>query len=166
MSAEIPRNVRRAITLMYIGFAVSVLDAVLSAVTLGWYNYLFNAAKGAADRFTALGETRKAAAETAVMNTQNTMSGVMVIGFVAILLGLACWVWIAMATRRGNGWTRMAGTVLLGSYSIVAMIVLFGTRHDPGPQLTTIVVWALGVATVIPLWSQQARDFFYTWRKR
>ena len=166
MSAEIPRNVRRAITLMYIGFAVSVLDAVLSAVTLGWYNYLFNAAKGAADRFTALGETRKAAAETAVMNTQNTMSSVMVIGFVAILLGLACWVWIAMATRRGNGWTRMAGTVLLGSYSIVAMIVLFGTRHDPGPQLTTIVVWALGVATVIPLWSQQARDFFYTWRKR
>jgi hypothetical protein len=28
------------------------------------------------------------------------------------------------------------------------------------------VVWAIGVATVIPLWSQQARDFCYAWRKR
>ena len=30
-----------------------------------------------------------------------------------------------------------------------------------------MLVWAIGVAAVIPLWSQQARDFFaYTWRKR
>ena len=166
MSAEVPRNVHRAIRLMYIGFVVSVLDAVLSAVALGWYNYLFNAAKGAANRFAALGETRKAAEQTAIMNTQNTMSGVMAIGFVTVLLGLACWVWLAMATRRGHGWTRIAGTVLLGIYSIVALIVLFGTRHDPGPQFATVVVWALGLATVIPLWSQQARDFFHTWRKR
>ena len=94
------------------------------------------------------------------------MSGVMAIGFVTVLLGLACWVWLAMATRRGHGWTRIAGTVLLGIYSIVALFVLFGTRHDPGPQIATVVVWALGLATVIPLWSQQARDFFYAWRKR
>ena len=166
MSAEVPKKVHTAISLMYIGFVVTALDAVLSAVALGRYNYAFNAAKGAAARFSALGEIRKAAEETAIMNTQNTMSGVMVIGFVAVLLGLVCWVWLAMATRRGNGWTRIAGTVLLGIYSIVAMIVLFGSHQDPGPQFTTIVVVALGAATVVRLWSQQARDFFYTWRRR
>jgi hypothetical protein len=56
--------------------------------------------------------------------------------------------------------------VLLGIYSIAALLVLFGTHRDPGPQFTTILVWALGLAAVIPLWSQQARNFFYTWRKR
>jgi hypothetical protein len=151
---------------MYIGFVVTALDVVLSAVALGRYNHAFNAAKGAANRFTALGETNRAAAQTAIMDTQNAMSGVMVIGFVAGLLGLACWVWLAMATRRGKGWTRVAGTVLLGIYSIAALLVLFGTHRDPGPQFTTILVWALGLAAVIPLWSQQARNFFYTWRKR
>jgi serine/threonine protein kinase len=165
MSAEVPRNVHRAIRLMYIGFVVTALDVVLSAVALGRYNHAFNAAKGAANRFTALGETNRAAAQTAIMDTQNAMSGVMVIGFVAGLLGLACWVWLAMATRRGKGWTRIAGTVLLGIYSIAALLVLFGTHRDPGPQFTTILVWALGLAAVIPLWSQQARNFFYTWRK-
>ena len=75
-------------------------------------------------------------------------------------------VWLAVATRRGHGWTRVAGTVLLGIYSICALVVVFGTHYDAGPQFTTVVVWAIGVATVIPLWSQQARDFCYAWRKR
>ena len=166
MSAEVPRKVQQAIRAMYFGLVVTALDAVLSAVTLGRYNHAFNAAKGAADRFTARGRPGLAAAQTAIMDAQNAMSGLMVIAFVADLLGLACWVWLAMATRRGHGWTRIAGTVLLGIYSIVALLVLFRTRQDPGPQFTTALVWALGLTTVIPLWSQQAREFFFTWRKR
>jgi hypothetical protein len=70
-----------------------------------------------------------------------------------------------MATRRGHGWTRIAGTVLLAIYSVCALLVLLGTHNDPAPQFTTLVVWALGVAAVIPLWSQQARDFFRAWGK-
>ena len=107
-----------------------------------------------------------AAAKTAIWHTQNQMAGAMAIGVVAAVLGLVCWAWLAVATRRGNGWTRIAGTVLLAIYSICALTVVFGTHRDPGPQFTTVVVWAIGVATVIPLWSQQARDFFYAWRKR
>jgi hypothetical protein len=84
---------------------------------------------------------------------------------VADILGLACWAWLAVATRRGHGWTRIAGTVLLAVYSIAALLVVFDTKNDPGAEFTTLVVWALGVAAVIPLWSQQAREFFYTWRR-
>ena len=39
MSAEVPRNVHTAIRLMYIGFVVTVLDVVLSVVTLGRYTH-------------------------------------------------------------------------------------------------------------------------------
>ena len=37
---------------------------------------------------------------------------------------------------------------------------------EPGARFTTFVVWGLGLAAVIPLWSQQARVFYFAWRKR
>ncbi|MGH3299333.1 MAG: hypothetical protein ACRDP7_46840, partial [Trebonia sp.] len=163
MTAEVPPNVRTAIRLMYIGFVVTALDLLLSLMVLGRYAHDGNAAKKAAD--SAL-TARRAATETALMHNQNTMAGAMAIGVVAAVLGLGCWAWLAMATRRGNGWTRIAGTVLLAIYSVCTLIVLFGTHRDPGTQFTTVVVWAIGVAAVIPLWSRQARDFCYAWRKR
>jgi serine/threonine kinase PknH len=166
MSSEVPGKVHTAVRLMYIGFAVTALDVVLSLVALGRYTHDTNTAKHLAASYAAAGDTRRAALETTVWHNQNTMAGVITIGFVAGLLGLACWAWLAVAARRGNGWTRIAGAVLLGIYSICTLIVVFGTKRDPGPQLTTLAVWALGVATVIPLFSPQARDFFYRWRKR
>jgi hypothetical protein len=152
MSAEVPAKVHTAIRLMYIGFAVTALDVVLSLLVLGRYTHDANVYK-------ELGRT-------AAQGNASQMAGATAIGLVADLLGLVCWAWLAMATRRGNGWTRIAGAVLLGIYSVCTLIVLFGTKRDPGPQLTTVVVWALGVAAVIPLFSQQARDFFQAWRKR
>jgi hypothetical protein len=100
------------------------------------------------------------------MHTQNGMAEVMAIGVAADFLGLVCWAWLAVATRRGNGWTRVAGTVLLAVYSVCALLVAFGTNHNAGPQNITAVVWAIGVAAIIPLWSQRARDFFFAWRRR
>jgi len=163
MSAEVPGNVRTAVRLMYLGFAVTVFDLLLSLIALGRYAHDATAAKNAADNAIA---PRVVAAKTALWHTQNAMANAMAIGVAADILGLACWAWLAVATRRGHGWTRVVGTVLLGIYSICALVVVFGTHYDAGPQFTTVVVWAIGVATVIPLWSQQARDFCYAWRKR
>ena len=166
MSNEVPPQVHRAIRLMYAGFVVTGLDVLLSLLVIGRYTHDANAAKDAAATLSAARDIRRAAVETTVWHSQSTMAGATAIGLVADLLGLACWAWLAMAARRGHGWTRIAGAVLLGIYSICTLIVVFGTQRDPGPVLTTLVVWALGVATVIPLFSQQARDFFYNWRNR
>ena len=165
-AAEVPGNVHTAIRLMYIGFVVTALNVVLSLLVLGRYTHDANTAKNAAAVYTTIREFGRAASQTATMHNQNTMAGAITIGLVAAVLGLVGWAWLAVATRRGNGWTRVAGTALLAVYSICTLIVVFGTHRDPGPQFTTVLVWAIGVATVIPLWSQQARDFFYAWRKR
>ncbi len=165
-SAEVPGNVRTAIRLMYAGFVVTAIDLLLSLMVLGRYAHDANTAKNKAADLTALGRSAKAAEQTAAMHTQNVMAGAAAVGVVADVLGLACWAWLAVATRRGHGWTRVAGAVLLGIYSLCTLTVVFGTHRDPGAQFTTVVVWAIGVATIIPLWSQQARDFFYAWRKR
>ncbi len=165
-SAEVPGNVRTAIRLMYAGFVVTVIDLLLSLMVLGRYAHDANTAKNKAATYAALGVRVREANQTADMHTQNVMAGAMAVGVAADVLGLACWVWLAVATRRGHGWTRVAGAILLGIYSVCALIVVFGTHRDPGAQFTTVVVWAIGVATIIPLWSQQARDFFFAWRKR
>jgi hypothetical protein len=70
---------------------------------------------------------------------------------------------LAVACRRGRGWTRVTGTALLGVYTIVMLFVLVGTHNDPGARFFTLLAWILGVAAVIPLWTRQARDFFATW---
>jgi hypothetical protein len=152
MTAEVPPLVHNAIRLMYAGFVVTVVDIVLSLVVFGQYSH---------DE-----DLDKKLGDTSAASSANSMGGAIAIGFIADILGLACWAWLAIATRRGNGWTRIAGTVLLGIYSVITLVVVFGTKADPGAEFTTIVVWALGVASVIPLWSQQAREFFFTWRKR
>jgi hypothetical protein len=97
---------------------------------------------------------------------QNQMVGAMVIAVVAAVIGLVCWAVLAVACRRGRGWTRIAGTVLLGIYTLVLLLVCVKTHNDSAARFTTLLAWALGLAAAIPLWSQRARDFFYAWRKR
>jgi hypothetical protein len=148
----VPPDVLIAIRLMYAGFVATALDVLLSLLVLGRYVKAANQARDLN--------------HLAVMDAQNVMADSIAVGLIADVLGLACWAWLAVAARRGNGWTRAAGTVLLVIYTVCTLFVVFGTHRDPGPQFTSVLVWAIGVATVIPLWSQQARDFFLAWRKR
>jgi hypothetical protein len=165
-SDEVPPGVHTAIRLMYLGFVVTALNALLSLPVLGRYNRAAKAAQAAAAKVSLRGNTLRATVETNVWHHQSQLAGLMVILLVADILGLACWAWLAVATRRGHGWTRIGGTVLLAVYSIVALFVVFRTENDLDVEFTTVVVWALGVAAVIPLWSQQASEFFAAWRKR
>ena len=152
MAAEVPQVVHNAVRLMYAGAAVTAVAFVLSIIAFGRYSH-----NETVDRNFGY---------TAAASSQNSMAGAAAIGLCADLLGLVCWIWLAAAARRGNGWTRIAGTVLLCVYSVVTLVVVFGTKNDQGAEFSTIVVWALGLATVVPLWTQQAREFFFAWRKR
>jgi NAD/NADP transhydrogenase beta subunit len=152
MASEVPQVVHNAVRLMYAGFAVTVVAFVASLIAFGRYSHNVNV-----DRDAGL---------TDAENHQNSMAGAMAIALVTDLLGLICWIWIAAAARRGGGWTRIAGTVLLCVYSVITLVVVLGTKNDPGAEFTTVLVWALGVASVIPLWSQPAREFFSGWRRR
>jgi hypothetical protein len=148
-SSEIPSVVHTALRLMYVGFAVTVVALISSLMVLGRYTR-------DADRILA---------GTIARNHADQLTGVMAVAVLADVLGLVCWVVLALACRRGRGWTRIAGTVLLAVYTVVMLIVLLRTHNDPGARFTTLVAWAFGVAAAIPLWTQQARDFFSAWSR-
>jgi hypothetical protein len=151
MATEVPQIVHNAVRLMYAGFTVTVVAFVLSLIALGRYSHN-------ASVYRDLGRT-------IAENSQNSMAGAMAVALCADVLGLVCWLWLAAAARRGNGWPRIVGLVLLCVYSVITLIVALGTKNDPAAESTTIVVWALGLAALIPLWTPQAREFFYAWRK-
>jgi hypothetical protein len=144
--------VHSALRLMYAGFAATVAALVTSLMVLGRYTHDATVAKN-------LGRT-------AAQNNADTLAGVMALAVIADILGLICWVVVAIFCRRGRGWTRVTGTVLLGVYTVVMLILLVRSHNDPGARFTTLLTWAIGIAAVIPLWSAQARDFFSAWRRQ
>jgi hypothetical protein len=148
MKQEIPPAVRNSIRVMYVGFAVTVLDILLSILAVGRFD----------NQVSILGSG------DAGQKVSN-WAGLLDAGIFADVFGLVCWAVLAVSARRARGWTRVAGTVLLALYTLVMLLVAFGTKEDPGPRFTTLVVWVLGIAAALPLWSQQARQFFYAWRK-
>jgi len=149
VGGEIPGVVHVATRLMYTGLTATVIALFVSLVNYGQYAHAATV---------ALRTTAKA--------HQNQMAGLMAIAVVADLLGIACWVVLAIACRHGRGWTRVAATVLLGIYTVVMLFVLGGTHNDPGARFLTLLVWSLGVAALIPLWTRQAGAFFAAWGKR
>jgi predicted membrane channel-forming protein YqfA (hemolysin III family) len=94
----------------------------------------------------------------------NAMASHMTLAVVASLLGIVAWIWLATASRRGHGWTSIAGSVLAGLYSIIALTVLLATHNDPAAKVFTLIVWVIALAAVFLLWSRQAREFFAAWR--
>ena len=137
---SVPATVLRAVRLMYLGFAVTLADAILSVVTLGGYH----------------DQTSRAQAG----NAASQMAGAITIGVAANLVGLVGWAWLALAVRRGAGWARSAGTALIAIYSVCALIVVLLTHNDPGPRFATIAVWVIGLAAAASLWTRPATAFF------
>jgi hypothetical protein len=159
VGGEIPGVVHVATRLMYTGLAATVIALIVALLNYGQYSHAATVAKNQL-RPTAEGH-------------YNQTAGLLAIAFAADFLGIACWVVVAIACRHGRGWTRVTASVLLGVYTVVMLLVLAGTHNDAGARLNdvgtrflTLVVWALGVAALIPLWTQQARAFFAAWGKR
>jgi hypothetical protein len=59
----------------------------------------------------------------------------------------------------------VAGTVLFGINSIGTVYLLVGSWDDLALKAIACVVWGIGLATMVLLWSSQAGAFFTAWRK-
>jgi hypothetical protein len=137
---------------MYAGLAASIVAIVFTGVAFGRYSHASDVAKAAGASVRA--------------DAQNSMAGIVAISLIADVLGLACWIVIAVACRRGRGWARVFGTVLFVIYTVVMLLVVARTHDDPGARFTTLVTWLLGLAATIPLYTAPARNFFQAWRNR
>ena len=142
--ATVPQSVLRAVRVMYVGLAASLLGIVVDLTTLS------------AARSEIL---KRNPGYTAVQlnNAEHLEIGLFIAGG---LIGAALWLWMAQSCRAGKSWARVVSTVFFG---IDTLSVLVGATAVQGGGLSRIygfVVWAIGLIAIILLWQRASSAYF------
>ena len=147
-----PTSVVTAVWLMYGGAVLTVLSMFIDLVVISHLRTAYLADHPFLDQ--------------AGINRINTLAGA---GDLAVIIGcvigVSLWLTLAVAANRGQGWTRVVGTVLFG----IDTLVFIATIGRPGIQaIKTIhtLIWLVGLVTVVMLWQRQASQFFAARRRR
>ncbi|WP_278263427.1 hypothetical protein [Nocardia sp. AG03] len=145
---ELPSNVQNAFYLMLAGAVVTLLGLVYS--------------------FTVMDQTRGEVMDASggVLRGSDldlVMSVTMGVGVGTSLITAGLWVWMAFACRAGKNWARITGTTFFG---INLATFLFGILAGALTGSLTLahlfggVGIAIGLATVILLWTGPAKPYF------
>jgi len=93
-------------------------------------------------------------------------------GAVGALIGLGLWLWMARANKEGKSWARVTSTVFFGIDCLAVLLLLVAilvTLHSVSPSVKTIlllsglasiVIWAVGLATIILLWRRESSEYY------
>jgi hypothetical protein len=142
--AEVPSQVINALRAMWVGLGATVLNLILAIVAVVQLDNL--------------------ATPTPVTDAQNAASTHL--GVVALFalfpdfFGIALWPVMAIFVRRARKWAAIVGTVLFGLQTACTIGVILGTPGEPGVKITSFIIWGLGLAATIMLWSAPARAFY------
>ena len=139
-----PPSVLRAVQVMYAGAAASLIGIIIDMTTL-------SSTKSEIIR------RNPSLTATQVSNAEHVAIGLFI---VSGLLGAGLWIWVAQMCKAGRNWARIVGTVL---FAIDTISVFAGAATVPGGGATriySIVVWLIGLATVILLWQRASSDYF------
>jgi len=139
-----PPSVLRAVQVMYAGAAASLIGIVIDMTTL-------SSTKSEIIR------RNPSLTATQVSNAEHVAIGLFI---VSGLLGAGLWIWVAQMCKAGRNWARIVGTVL---FAIDTISVFAGAATVPGGGATriySILVWLIGLATVILLWQRASSDYF------
>ena len=146
--AEIPSGAMTAIWLMYAGAVVTALYVLVGFPAYG--------------RLSKLGTDHP---HSLVQHHAYDSAGI-ILGFVIVsgLLGVAGWLISAQGVSRGRRWGATLGTVLFGIDTIAVLFVLVGAWGAPVAKSLSVVVWAVGLVTIVCLWGQASRAFYRAFR--
>ena len=140
----IPQSVQRAVRVMYVGAAASLI--------------------GIAVDLTALSSIRSAITQrSTTMTTAQINTAVHVeVGFLIAggLIGAALWLWMAQSSKAGKGWARIVSTVFFGIDTISALAGTAGGLGGGATRIYGLVVWVIGLIAIILLWQRPSSDYF------
>jgi hypothetical protein len=138
-----PTSVVAAAWLMYSGAAFSFISTLVSLATIGQVKTAFQARHP--------------------LFSGNAVKSLAAVASVEVLIGggavIALWLWLAFASKQGRPWARTVGTVLFG-VDTLALLVTLGSPGIGGTKGISVVIWLIGLVTVIMLWRRQSSEFF------
>jgi hypothetical protein len=68
--------------------------------------------------------------------------------------------WLAWANKRGKNWARITGTVLFILYTLDMALALSVQSAPAASLVVSLVLWLIGLGTVIMLWRRESSEFF------
>ncbi|WP_028050791.1 hypothetical protein [Cellulomonas sp. URHD0024] len=139
---ERPSSLTRAVQLMYVGAALSLLGIVVSWATK---SQLHDKVAAAGPALTA-DEVDTAVTAGLVFAT--------VLGLVAVIV----WLWMAAANGAGRSWARIVSTVL-GALSVVGTLLSLSNSAGPAIALQLVSV-VLAVVILVLLWRPASSAYY------
>jgi hypothetical protein len=140
----IPQSVTRAVQVMYVGAAASLIGIIVDMTTL-------SSTKAQIIKRDPTWTT------TQVNNAEHAAIGIFIVGG---LIGAALWVWMAQANKAGKSWARIVSTVLFAIETISVLAGAAAVASGGAARIYGIVVWLIGLAAVILLWQRQSTAYF------
>ncbi|HTT53138.1 MAG TPA: hypothetical protein VMH35_17215 [Streptosporangiaceae bacterium] len=138
-----PRSVRTAARLMYLAAGAEVVALIVALLTRG---SLRAAILSRHPHYTA-----------AQLHTAETARTVTLI--VGALIAVGLWLWMARANGRGRGWARVVAAVLFG-INTLDLIVSFAAVRDVADLIGGVVIWLIGLAAIVLLFSRESAPFY------
>jgi hypothetical protein len=140
-----PQSVLRAVRVMYIGLAASLIGIVIDMTTLS------------ATR-SAILKRNPGYTATQLNNAEHVEIGLFIVGG---LRGAALWLWMAQSCKAGKGWARVVSTVFFGIDTLSVLVGATGVQGGGGvARFYGFVVWAIGLVAIILLWQRSSSDYF------
>lgn len=143
---DIPQSVQRAVRVMYIGLAASLIGIIVDMTTLS------------STRSQIL-KQNPTFTQTQVNNAEHLEIGLFIAGG---LIGAALWLWMAQTCRAGKGWARIVSTVFFGidTLSVIAGVAGASTGGGGLARIYAVVIWVIGLIAIIFLWQRSSSDYF------
>jgi hypothetical protein len=139
-----PQSVLRAVKVMYVGIAASLLGVVIDLTTLS------------ATRSEIL-KRNPGFSASQVNNAEHIAIGTFIAGG---LIGAALWLWMAQSCKAGKGWARVVSTVFFGINTLSVLIGATGVQSGGIARFYGFVVWVIGLVAIILLWQRSSSEYF------
>jgi uncharacterized membrane protein YiaA len=143
-----PPSIQRAVLLMRVGAALSVLSILITLLTRD------------ALRSQVESTLRKSSSALTASQVDTAVSLAIGIAVVVGLVSVGLWLWMASANGKGRSWARIVATVL-GALSVLSLLSSVAQG-----QLTTLnlivslVSLALAIAILVLLWRKESSAYY------
>jgi hypothetical protein len=145
-----PPSITRAVRVMYVGAAASVIGIIVDLTT---YSSLQN----------ALAKRKGKNGQLMTHAQVVDLAHVEVVAFVVGgLIAAGLWIWMARGSRAGKSWARTVSTVLFAISTISAFVSIGGgaLAAVDATRIYGFVVWIIGLAAIVLLWQRASSDYF------
>jgi hypothetical protein len=142
--ATAPQSIVRAVRVMYVGMAVSLIGIIINLTQLSAIKKSIEAHGGSMT-------------QSQLNASYHAEIVLLVVGGV---IGAGLWFWMARSCGSGKSWARIVSSILFAISTISALANIARLSDGGVSRFYGIIVWLVGLIAIVLLWQRQSSDYF------